>query len=448
MIRKYAHESDVALRARRPRARCYAVTETTPMDKADELFITSIKIGRVPSSATDSELLVTGIAAGLPIGEPSGADTFNRYRYQAKMTLIFWLGTLTDDGPLTVYAEHIEDILLEYSDRLVFIQVKTRAATAGNWTADSMCSEGGGIDSLARAYAVAHDRPCTFELHIEGPISSSYGTSEFVKYCANASPALRTKVRSILTDVLDQSVSDEHVDDFLSRLRIHSRLPGQHDIDNKCIRILGELAPTLSVPEVSRLFGDLLQIVERAQEATYGALGSGVGFLEARLAYLLTDEPSPEQVIACKRLSRHELVARVPLPSPATALLLIERSLSDKPATILEEKLIASGASDQVIRSARNLRAMSDLRRIELLSGPISRDDQLDDVCSRVLIHAESRAQLCKTNGESTDDLFAYLTLEHSIEDSDQAALFNRDRLALVGLLCCLSDECRFRWRA
>jgi hypothetical protein len=52
-----------------------------------------------------------------------------------------------------VYAEHTEDILLHYPDVLRFIQVKTRAATAGVWTAEQMCADGGEIDSLARAYA-------------------------------------------------------------------------------------------------------------------------------------------------------------------------------------------------------------------------------------------------------------------------------------------------------
>jgi hypothetical protein len=391
---------------------------------------------------------MTGLSDGLPAGDPSGADTFARFRYQAKLTLIHWLGTLTDAGPAVVYAEHIEDILLEYADRLVFIQVKTRAATAGTWTADAMCSDGGGVDSLARAYAVANDRPCTFELHLEGPTSASSGTAAFVDDCSNAGAALRARIRDLLTTALGHDATDADVEDFLSRLRIRPHLPSQRDIDDKCIRMLGELAPDLPIGDITRLFNDLLQMVESAQDASHDAIGSGVAFLEAQLAYLLAEEPSPEQVVACKRLSRDTLAEIVPVPGQPRALLLIERSLSSRPATALEEKLIAAGASNQVISRARGLRAVSDMRRLELLSGPSSLGSQLEDVCSRVLIHAESRAQLCKTNGETVNDLFAYLTIEQSIEDSDQASLFNRDRLALVGLLCCLSDECQFGWRA
>ena len=328
---------------------------------------------------------MTGPADGLPSGEPSGADTFARYRYQAKLTLIYWLGTLTDDGPMVVYAEHIEDILLEYADRLVFIQVKTRAITAGNWTADGMCSDGGGVDSLARAYAVAKDRPCTFELHLEGPTTSSPGTAAFVEDCTKASPTLRTKIRDLLTAALGREATGVEVEDFLSRLRIRPHQPSQRDINDKCIRILGQLAPTLRIGDVTKLFDDLLQIVEGAQDASHDAIGEGIGFLEAQLAYLLVGEPSAEQVVACKRLSRHVLAGLVPVPDQPQALLLIERSMTGKPATALEEKLIAAGASAQVIQRARGLRAMSEMRRLELLAGPTSRDAQLEDVCSRVL---------------------------------------------------------------
>ncbi len=295
---------------------------------------------------------------------------------------------------------------------------------------------------------MAKDRPCTFELHLEGPTTSSPGTAAFVEDCTKASPTLRTKIRDLLTAALGREATGVEVEDFLSRLRIRPHQPSQRDINDKCIRILGQLAPTLRIGDVTKLFDDLLQIVEGAQDASHDAIGEGIGFLEAQLAYLLVGEPSAEQVVACKRLSRHVLAGLVPVPDQPQALLLIERSMTGKPATALEEKLIAAGASAQVIQRARGLRAMSEMRRLELLAGPTSRDAQLEDVCSRVRIHAEGRAQLCKTNGESVNDLFAHLTIDQSIEDSDQASLFNRDRLALVGLLCCLSDECLFGWRA
>lgn len=362
-----------------------------------------------------------------------------------------WLETLLDDGPLAVYAEHIEDILIEYPNRLVFIQVKTRSASARNWTCDSMCADGGGIHSLGRAYAVAREVPCTFELHLEGPVSPSKPTADFITACTNADTKLRATIQKLLTEAMERDATYAELEDFLSRLTVRTNIPGQQSIDDRCIILLGGLAPDITVAAVCHIFGQLVQTVENAQDATgtfQPGTSSGTAFLQAQLRHLLHDAPSREVDIACKRLSREDLLSVFPFTRTPHAFLLIERSLADEPMTALEEKLRAAGASDWVVRRARELRAMSETRRFELLGGPVSRIPLLDDLCTRVLLHAESRAQLCKTRGESVNDLFAHLASESGIEDSDQSALFNSDRVALLGLLCCLSDECRFGWRA
>lgn len=41
-------------------------------------------------------------AIDLPGGDVSGADTFSRLRYQSKLTLLHWLGTLTPNRPKAV----------------------------------------------------------------------------------------------------------------------------------------------------------------------------------------------------------------------------------------------------------------------------------------------------------------------------------------------------------
>ncbi len=126
----------------------------------------------------------------------------------------------------------------------------------------------------------------------------------------------------------------------------------------------------------------------------------------------------------------------------------MERTLADRPLTALEEKLIAAGANETVIQDARDLRAMADRRRLEVLAGPDTDAVRLDDVGNRLLIHARAVAQLCKTAGQSADDLWARLVTDGAVVATDQSDLFNRDQHALGGLLCCLSDECKFAWQA
>ena len=42
----------------------------------------------------------------------------------------------------------------------------------------------------------------------------------------------------------------------------------------------------------------------------------------------------------------------------------------------------------------------------------------------------------------------AHLLTEPGMQDADPQSLFNGDPFALIGLLCCLSDECHFGWQA
>jgi hypothetical protein len=121
---------------------------------------------------------------------------------------------------------------------------------------------------------------------------------------------------------------------------------------------------------------------------------------------------------------------------------------SERPLTALEEKLAAAGAPDSVVLDARQLRAMAEVRRLELLAGPSAGADQLADLSHRVLIHARAVALQYKHSEEPATDIWTRLVTEHGLEDLDAFSLFFGDRQSIVGLLCCLSDECRFAWTA
>jgi hypothetical protein len=362
------------------------------------------------------------------------------------------LGTLLEDGPLAVYAEHIEDILLHYSERFLFIQVKTRAPTVGQWTAEALCASGGGIDSLCRAYAVARDAPCFFSLHLEGSMSPSSGTTDFVRSCSSATQSLRSKIKALLEEALAQDVTDEILDNFLSRLTVVPNQPSQSDIDAKCFRVLSRLVPGITTEAAEELCQRLFHIVEDAQQALPPGLSvgaTGIDFLAAQLAALLPHGEDPGSVGEdSKRLTRERLEEELGSQPSAASLLLIQRVLDERPLTALEEKLLAAGANDQVVLDARQLRAMAEPRRMELLSGPEHQLRQLDDVSNRVLLYARAVAQLCRTAADPPNDLWARLVAEAGLENTDQTGVFNQDRQSLLGLLCCLSDECKFAWHA
>jgi len=383
-------------------------------------------------------------------GDESGAETFSRYRYQSKITLLYWLQTLVPDGPIAVYAEHIEDVVCEYRDRQELIQVKSRSEDRHLWRASEMCGENGGVDSLARAYGIAKDLNCSFELHLEGGSSPSDETKTFVAKCADASAALRTKVTAHLKAVGQTKAA---LGPFLERLRICPKLPAQRVAHSVCLEALVHIAPTLTGGELIELCEKLLQIVEHAQEAEHSGLAPDASpeeFLEARLASVLhlRSEDPDTSLAEAKRLTADRLVALLPASPTAEGLLLLKRTTTDSGTSALERKLVNAGANPAVIESAKSLRAMSETRRIELLSGPDHLVERLEDLDARVLTHARAVALGHVDSATSANGIWHDLVVQDGLETVDHFDLFQHDRQALVGLLCCISDECRFGWTA
>lgn len=383
-------------------------------------------------------------------GDDSGASTFARYRYQSKITLLHWLRTLLEDGPEVVYAEHVEDLVLDFGNRHEFIQIKSRGPDRHLWRAGEMCDSGGGIDSLARAYAIAKDTNCTFELHLEGGSSPSAETKGFVDDCTRASESLKKKIKARLKDV---GVPASHLNAFLGRLRIRPKQPDQSAIDSRCVECIVRLAPNLTGQEIVQLTEKLLGIVEDAQQARCADLASDAppeDFLRANLVGILQLD-GDASVVADKALSAERLRDLLPT-APSRDDLLLLRRVTDTPtaqgASALERKLTDAGATVGVVEKAKALRAMSEVRRIELQSGSDHLVDRLEDLQNRVLTHAEAVALGFMAAPAPANDVWSSLVTSVGLEDTDQFDLFQRDRQALVGLLCCMSDECRFGWRA
>jgi Cap4 dsDNA endonuclease len=82
--------------------------------------------------------------------DPTGLDTFARYVWQAKQAVRQWLTCLSErDGPLFVACEQVDDLTLIYSNRVRFVQLKTR--DRGSWSAAAMCEGSDHVRELLSA---------------------------------------------------------------------------------------------------------------------------------------------------------------------------------------------------------------------------------------------------------------------------------------------------------
>lgn len=406
------------------------------------------------SSATDDKSVPTSLATAMS-GAPtdtSGIDTFNRYVWQAKLALILWLTCLKDRSyPVAVVCERIDDVVVLYEDRLRFIQLKTR--DRGSWSAIKICTEGYGIDALVRSYLAArsvkvHD-VSVFELWLEGPMASAKQTANFFTDPRTAPTDLRNRIVAL-------GLPKAQVSDFLKRLVIVPNQPARAYIDSVILQNIGALWPSLTSPEMQDLFDSLIALVAAAQggHVTLGhkrfldevsTAGDDQEF-DARCVSAIA-------ALGVQTLTRDQLrTATPPLPTESDDELL-QRLAAGTSATALELKMRRAGVMEGHIQTAQNLRATAEFKRQTLLAASEENADALDRLSNRLLTYASAVASrgvlLAAGNPAMASRPGQYIMDEILSSPSDVIALdgnefFDRDTSMLFGLICQLSDECKF----
>src|SRR5258707_3366351 len=104
----------------------------------------------------------------LPPNPPdnTGSVTLDRFGYQARTAVRFCIACAS--GVIKrVYLEHYEDIVVEYSDRWIFIQVKTRESHLLPWTLKDAEK---GLKSLYRTFTNVSATNAEYLLYLEGGV--------------------------------------------------------------------------------------------------------------------------------------------------------------------------------------------------------------------------------------------------------------------------------------
>lgn len=381
--------------------------------------------------------------------EVAGSRAYAGFRWQAKVAVLRWLGCLGGgDAPVAVVCEQVDDLVLVFADRLVFEQLKTK--DRGSWSTNAVCAKKGGLDSLVRSYKAARGvglhLTSAFELSLEGSMSVGKATGDFFAEPSSAGEPIRDAL-------VAHGLPKAHMSDFLSRLRFRSGVPPRATIDAVLEQTLGALWPSLSHPDRQMVLARLVSAAEAAQAhdvpttdvvaALRVASGQGADDVEPR-----TESP---QV-----LSRQALIDLTP-PLPSVSAEDVLRRLSRGDATsALELKLLAAGATEQTIGRAKSLRAQADVKRQEAIASGRRGEAAVHDLEERVLMVAEAKAAQVHLHasvpgigarpaefvfGELIGNVGALAALDHEEVMSGQPLL-------VLGLLCQVSDECRFWWRS
>lgn len=182
--------------------------------------------------------------------DDTGTETFRRYLYQACLAVPFCLKCAAGEGVVSVIMEHFEDLVVEYEDSWLFIQIKTRNADRGPWRLNDAM---GGLRSLHRVFRETRHLEAKYELYLEGPVDPANVLHELVLDGSDFGRTLRDGVKREL------DIDDPECEEFLASVTVRPEQPPRDYAEARNIRILNEYAPRLLQTELEAVHGRVTQ---------------------------------------------------------------------------------------------------------------------------------------------------------------------------------------------
>ncbi len=373
--------------------------------------------------------------------DDTGTDTLKRYRYQAQLAVPFCLDCASGGAVRSVIMEHYEDIVVEYEDHWRFIQVKTRDSKYGPWKLTSAMD---GLGSLYRAYESASWLNARYSLFLEGAVAHGDDLNNLVPEKSALEAAFIGKVTKGLKD---KGFKDAHktCEAFLNLTSVQPNQPPREHMKAHNVSLLAASNSNVS-------WDELKVLEQRVADEVLRAMGQDR--LEDLIpAYIFDPNGLPEEPrrrVEDKRLTKERLAPL--LGSLADGAFPLLRRVVD-PAlpqpTNLERKLLAAGASQKIVKHAKDLRANAAIRAAEVVAaGLFSGQDTVDDVHDRLEIRATAIAAKHGHAANPAATVWAEVmeAIERVPEVIDPNRIYRRDPYLLLGAACALSDACLIDW--
>lgn len=367
--------------------------------------------------------------------DDTGTDTLKRFRYQAQLALPFCLACARKEKVRSIIMEHFEDIVVEYDDYWHFIQVKTRNEDRGQWKlADAI----DGLKSLYRTFNKTSHLKAKYSLFIEGSISAN-DSLKALTHSKDISDALVEKVSQKL------DIEDSESRAFLKAVTVHPNQPPRSHITSHNIYLMGKVSASTSTCEIKSLEQKLTDEILRAMSCD--RLDNVLYHYIAKIEGL---EDGIRARVDAKRLTANNITDIIgSLITGDYPLLLRIIDLNAPTPTKLEKKLIAGGATERIIKNAKELRANASIREAEILSsGFFMEEEKFVDVQVRLETLANSVVERFEDLDKPAKTIWLELRKEitQTVSSVDPNRIYKQDPYLLLGATCGLSDECRIDW--
>lgn len=368
--------------------------------------------------------------------DDTGSKTFDRFTYQAQVAFPYCLDCALGGQVRSVVLEHIEDVAIQFEGEWRFIQVKTRDAELGPWKLEHILAKSGGIPSLVRSFKQLKDTTARFQLHLEGAAKRDDPLDAWVR------GAHTTTVERAIESSLTLSPSDcAH---FMSRADVHVSRLRRESIRPHNLLLMAERARHLSVQDLEKIYDEVVGAIFKAMQARLLPNSWRSNMIAGRSLRGPIKERFENKSIQAETLASFVK----PLDKASRPLL---RRIVDIPGarpSLLEQKMIAGGAPQELIDMAIQLRANATRFQLERAARSAATSDHLEDV--RMRLQARMAGLVAQHNNGARpaatifNQLFALLGQQSSLIDTH--SLFGQDPDLLVGAVCELSDMCKANW--
>jgi len=375
------------------------------------------------------------------VPDDTGSDTFSRYLYQAHVAFPFCMACVIEDDIKSVVLEHIEDIAVESAQGWRLLQVKTRDPERGFWTMSDLTKQGSGpFRSLYRSYKSGLNPHGTLEMHLQGFLSRKSICSSLRTTEGRNNPDL---ILAIKNDLGIATI--EECQAFLSKVKVVEGLPSIDSIISQNLRLLGDFADHLQVRTIVNVYESVISRIENAMTA---------GKLDVSWWNIVLGDSTPPAAVVDdfrrKQLTRDELEPLfAPIKAPARELLSRLTAADSERPSLLVQKLHRGGASDDIVRIAKSLRASAAAREsVNMALTSIDDDSVLEDVCTRLQSHFVGIKGRYASHPAPANLIWADMMslLATAGAHTDPYSKFNQDPHLLMGEVCQMADRCEVDW--
>jgi hypothetical protein len=373
--------------------------------------------------------------------DDSGSRTFERYCYQAEIAFRFCLNCALGGDVVAVIAEHFEDIALQYSSSWRFLQIKTRDPARGPWRLSELMGRGGALRSLVRSFENLEgvSVPTTFELYLEGAVAPK----DDIQLLLTPNGRREANLAGGMSKTL--GLDTTKCQQFLKSVNVTHSLPAREVIGAWNLRLLVSQAGHLPAKVLEATYDRVIGAIETAMKAALLPTD-----WKSRTCSSVPLSRTGNERFLRKQLTRDHLKPLfASITSPPLALLKSVVEPETGRLSALEEKLIVGGATSEIIRKAKDLRALAIQREIENSAARIWDDgDALEDVRRRLETRVLGLMAEHRRGAMPAVIIWNKLVdvLTRHRDAIDLREFLNRDPELLLGEVCEMSDLCKTDW--